>query len=76
MTEIIHYDKFDKVIKVGDCVVFPNQNQLEIGIVKKITPKMIKVNQIGFTYNSQKYPKDTIVLEGPEVTMFLLKHQK
>ena len=42
----------------------------------KITPKMIKVNQIGFTYNSQKYPKDTIVLEGPEVTMFLLKHQK
>lgn len=82
MNKIIHFDKLKKIINVGDCIIYPNYNQLEIGIVTKLTPKLIKINLInqlnwqGKPKYVQKYPKDTIVLEGPHVSMYLLSLQQ
>jgi hypothetical protein len=75
-------DRLGRVIKVDDCVATSHHNQLMIGRVTKINPKMVKVMKVGSKtspmsswrpirgYN--KYPEDCVILEGPDVTMFLL----
>jgi hypothetical protein len=73
---IEHKDKLGKTIKVGDCVAYPGGNTLLIGTVKKLNPKMIGVTRLGgykWDGPNNKYPDQVIVLEGPEVTMYLLK---
>jgi hypothetical protein len=75
-TPIEHRDKLGKLIKVGDCVAYPGGNTLLIGTVKKLNPKMIGVTRLGgykWDGPNNKYPDQVIVLEGPEVTMYLLK---
>ena len=75
-TPIEHKDKLGKPIKVGDCVAYPGGNTLLIGTVKKLNPKMIGVTRLGgykWDGPNNKYPDQVIVLEGPEVTMYLLK---
>lgn len=75
--ELIHKDKLGRIIKVGDAVCYPYRNSLEFGTVKKLNAKMIKVWEVGkqsIWYNgSNKYPNDVVIVEGPEVTMYLLK---
>jgi hypothetical protein len=74
-----HKDKLGRVLKVGDCVAYPESNRLEIGTIKKVTPKMTMVAELGSKikwYNGnghRKYPGDLVLLEGPEVTMYLLR---
>ncbi len=70
-----HRDKLGRLLKVGDCVAYPSSNSLIIGTIKKINPKMIGVAQVGKKSRnpSNKYPSDLVLLDGPEVTMFLLK---
>ena len=78
-TEVDHKDKLGRILKVGDCVAYPERNTLAIGTIKKVTPKMTMVAELGKTpswYNRnghRKYPNDLVLLEGPEVTMYLLK---
>lgn len=79
--EIKHTDKLGRPLSVGDAVVYPSHNSLEIGTVKKLNPKMVKVMEFGQTesrwYNgSNKYPNDIVIVNGPEVTMYLLKGTK
>ena len=71
-----HRDKLGRLLKVGDCVAYPGSNTLMIGTVKKINPKMIGVAMLGKRGwgPSNKYPEDCVLLEGPEVTMYLLKN--
>ena len=75
--ELIHKDKLGRIIKVGDAVCYPYRNSLEFGTVKKLNAKMIRVREVGeqsIWYNgSNKYPNDVVIVEGPEVTMYLLK---
>jgi hypothetical protein len=75
--EIEHTDRLGRVLKVGDCVAYPAGNTLVIGVVKKINPKMVGVSELGKarTWGSakNKYPQDCVRLDGPEVTMYLLK---
>lgn len=77
MKEIVeHKDKLGQVLTVGSCVTYPLHNTLMIGIVKKIHPKMVGVSPIRAKYIHQvknKYPQDLIKLEGPNITMYLLK---
>lgn len=77
MTKVIpeHKDKLGRLLKVGDCVAYPGSNSLIIGVVKKINPKMIGVSMLGKHAwgPSNKYPEDCVLLEGPEVTLYLLK---
>jgi len=73
-----HRDKLGKLLEVGDAVCYPCQNSLELGTVKKLNPKMVKVFEAGRSnskwYNgSNKYPQDLVKIDGPEVTMYLLK---
>lgn len=76
-TQIEHKDKLGRIIKVGDAVVYPYHNRLEIGTVKKLNPKMVKVWEFGaprkWYTGSNKYPEDIVIIDGPEVTMYLLK---
>jgi hypothetical protein len=74
-----HRDRIGRVIKVGDCVAYPSSNNLHIGMVKKLNPKMVGVAKVskerrpGYG-NHNKYPSDIVVLDGPEVVMYLLKN--
>ena len=70
-----HRDKLGRPLKVGDCVAYPGYNHLEIGIIKKINPKMVRIVKVGAKYphdGSNKYPEDVVLLEGPKVSMYLL----
>lgn len=74
---ILHKDALGRVLKIGNCVAYPFGNTLVVGIVHKISPKMIGVTEVGnSTWNSKKnkYPKDCVLLDGPDVTMFLIKN--
>lgn len=76
--EIEHRDKLGRLLKIGNCVAYPSHNCLEIGTIKKLSPKMAKVFKVGakaskWYKGSNKYPIDLVLLEGPEVTMYLLK---
>ena len=70
-----HKDKLGRLLNVGDCVAYPGSNSLLIGTVKKINPKMVGVAMVGKHAwgPSNKYPDDLVKIEGPEVTMYLLR---
>jgi hypothetical protein len=80
MTEIIeHRDRLGRVIKVGDFVAAADNNRLSVGTVCKLNPKMVQYKTIhNEKYWSDrrvnKYPNDVIVVEGPEVTFYILKN--
>lgn len=73
-----HRDKLGRLLAVGDCVVYPQSNSLIVGTIKKFNPKMIKVAKVPYSgrwgSESNKYPSDLVKVEGPEVTMFLIKN--
>jgi hexokinase len=73
-----HPDKLGRELNMGDCVVYPQSNSMMIGTVIKFTPKMITVKTIGSGgwrgYETRKYSSDVIKIEGPEVTMYLIKN--
>jgi hypothetical protein len=76
-----HKDKFGRVLKVGDAVVYPQHNNLIVGTVKKINNIMVGVMELGakpgwrgLTSNTNKYPIDLVIVDGAEVTMYILKN--
>ena len=70
-----HRDRLGRLIKIGDCVAFPEHNFLSIGKVLKLNPKMVKVKPLGKRSNTKnKYPEDCVLLDGPEVVMYLIKN--
>jgi hypothetical protein len=71
-----HRDKLGRLLNVGDCVAYPSSNSLVVGIVKKLNPKMIGVSQLGEDRwgDSNKYSNDLVILDGPDVTMYLIKN--
>ena len=76
--EIEHRDKLGRLLKKGDCVAVPQQNKLMIGIITKLNNKMIRIEKIGAKRRWEpigvnKYAVDSIKLEGPDVTMYILK---
>jgi hypothetical protein len=76
--EIIHTDKLGRVLAVGDAVCYPDRNSLDLGTVKKLNDKMVTVWEVGQQHyswykGSRKYPHDLIKVDGPEVTMYLLR---
>lgn len=76
---IEHKDKLGRNLAVGDCVCFPDSNTLYVGVVKKLNPKMVKVLKVPSGWRSDgqnKYPSDLVKLDGPEITMWLLKNGK
>jgi hypothetical protein len=75
--EIEHKDKLGRTLKLGDCVAYPDFNTLEVGIIKKINPKMLRIVKATTKYRhngTNKYPEDVVLLEGSDVTMYILKN--
>ena len=70
-----HPDKLGRNLEMGDCVVYPSSNTMIIGTIVKFTPKMITVKGVGtYRWETRKYSSDVIKIDGPEVTMYLIKN--
>ena len=73
-----HHDILGQPLGIGDAVVFPSSNTMYVGTITKLNPKMVKVIESGrkpstWYTGSNKYPSDLVKVDGPEVTMYLLK---
>lgn len=75
-----HRDKLGTKISVGAYVAYPNNNSMDVGIVKNLNPKMISITRTGgITYyrnTINKYPNDCVIVDGAKVTMYLIKNSK
>lgn len=74
-----HRDRLGRLIKIGDFVAAADNNRLSVGVVNKINPKMIQYTTVSkqkywHGRKVNKYPDDTVVIEGPDVTIFILKN--
>ena len=73
-TPIQHSDLFGQPLELGDCVVYPRSNNMHVGTVAKLNPKMVGVKSVGHSWgNCNKYPQELVKVSGSEVTMYLLK---
>ncbi len=75
-----HKDKLGIVLKEGDCVATASSNSLIIARVLRLTPKMVRIKQVKlptqrYSWETNKYPSDVIKLDGPDVTMYLLRNE-
>ncbi len=72
-----HKDIIGRVLSVGDYVAYPYSNELLIGRVEKLNPRMINVTLDDPRYRwlklAKKYSKDTIKIEGEDMMFYLLK---
>lgn len=73
-----HKDRIGRPLAIGDFVAYPSHNSLQIGSVTKLNPKMVKVKRLRGAskydaYEQNKYPNDLVILNGPDLTMYLLK---
>ena len=69
-----HRDILNRVLAVGDYVAYPDSNTMKMGKIDKLNQKMVRVTtgrQWRTTVN--KYPKDTVKLDSPDLVMHLLK---
>ena len=76
---ITHLDKLGREITEGACVAVAHHNTLAVAIVVKLTPKMVRIKIANTAIHSwysgvhNKYGDQMVVIDGPEVTMYLLK---
>jgi hypothetical protein len=80
-----HYDLMGKEIVEGSFVVsqLNNYRSLELCVVDKINPKMIRLRAImswgrsGAFYTTNKYPAEMMIVDNEEdVTMYILRNSK
>ena len=69
-----HKDILGRVLAVGDHVAYPDSNSLRLGKIDKLNQKMVRITT-GKEWRStvNKYPIDTVKLDGPDLVMYLLK---
>ena len=81
--DITHTDVLGQSLKVDDFVAYPSssglgRNQLKIGKIVDLTPKMVKVVHLQrrSVYEARvttRYPADCIRLDDQLMTMYILK---
>lgn len=75
---IIHKDKLNNELAVGDFVAYPAYNSLEFGKVMKLNNKMVGVYPLLTkrydSRNHNKYPSDLVRLDPQDMTWYLLKN--
>lgn len=72
--KIEHKDKLGRSLNIGDTVCYSRSNSLAFGVVKKLNPKMVKVSDVRWRgEGTNKYPFDVVKVEGPDVSVYLLK---
>lgn len=75
-----HKDKLGRKLAIGSMVAYAHGNGLYIGRIVKLNPKMIGVERVSSqnerwgrsTVNI--YPNDMVLLEGADVTFYILKN--
>lgn len=76
---IEHKDKLGRELVVGDAVAFPHHNELYVGKIAKINPKMLTITSIDIRHRAwsnsdyRKYPSETVRLDDVDLTVYLLK---
>jgi hypothetical protein len=68
-----HKDLLDREFKEGQYVAVAD-NGMYIAQVKRFTPKMVEVEMVSTKYRSKrlKYASDMVILDGPDVFMWVL----
>lgn len=73
-----HRDKLGRKLAVGSMVAYAHGNGLHVGRVVKLNPKMIGVERVSNDRwgrsSSNIYPNDMVLLEGADVTFYILKN--
>ena len=82
--DITHLDVLGQSLKVNDFVAYPSssglgRNQLKIGQITAMTPKMVKVVHVQrrSVYEARvttRYPGDCVRLADDLITLYLLKN--
>lgn len=75
--EIEHRDMLGRKLKVGDFIAYPRRNILCIGQIVKMNPKMPRVQQISkkvYGKEANIYTHDMVLLDGPEISFYILKN--
>ena len=79
MTVLIMKDFLGKDLKIGDAVslVIPRYRDIAVGVITRATAKKLVINYFDEsnkrTWKAHKYPKQLIKVDGPELSMYLLK---
>ena len=79
MSNLIMKDFLGKELKIGDPVamVVPSYRDIAVGVITKATAKKLSINYYNEYYKSTvkayKYPDQLIKVDGPELSMYLLK---
>jgi poly(3-hydroxyalkanoate) synthetase len=81
--DITHLDVLGRELKLNDFVAYPSssglgRNQLKIGQIVALTPKMIKVvhliqRSVYETKTTTRYPNDCILIDQSSITLYILK---
>ena len=76
MTEEVRKDILGRDIKLGDFVAYPHSKSLYVGQITKINPKMLRVHPVKGRSKTGylKYPHETVLLDGPRVTLYMLTY--
>lgn len=70
-----HTDIFGRKLEIGDVVAAPYWNKnLGIFSVTRMTPKLVHLRKVGAKSTKSSYPVDVVKVDGPEVTMYILKN--
>ncbi len=74
-----HHDILGKEVNIEDIVAFSHHNQLKIGKVIKLNPKMLKIKEFrknrswgGGEYNI--YSSETVIIPGADAIIYILQH--
>jgi hypothetical protein len=71
-----HTDILGNQLTAGDIVCYTDHNSMAVGSIVRLNPKMVRIKKIGKTWEVNKYPFDTVKVDGEMVTYYLLKNQK
>jgi hypothetical protein len=75
-----HLDIFEQEIRKGDFVATNwYGSDLQVCVVKKLSPKMVQISRVitsdrSYRNTKNKYPKEMLVVNGEDVTMYILKN--
>jgi hypothetical protein len=73
-----HKDKLGRKLAMDAMVAYAHGNALHIGKVVKLNPKMIGIQEIATDRWARShvniYPSDMVLLEGSDVTFYILKN--
>jgi hypothetical protein len=80
---IKHKDLIGRTIALGDTVAYAEKKYQYVGVVHRMTDKMVHVCGVPKKYNWQgepalvkRYPSDVVKIDGMHVTAYLIKHSE